>query len=131
MTTYTAENWQDYLNKINGHDVRDLCVYTPKIQDLNDRRQLNDYDRGVWYVLQQLIEDGSMAEYLAEQIFLVKYCDLEFGTIKDRERLCWWLVTQKYLTFDEADYMVDGLTLLEARHLINADPECGCSICED
>lgn len=132
MTIYTADNWQQYLNKINGHDIRDLCEYTPLIQRLNDRRQLNDYDRGVWYVLQQLVEADLMLSGVAETIYLEHYIDdPDTESIKDRERLCWFLVQRGYLTYDEADYMVDGLTLLEARHIISAAVECGCTICED
>lgn len=133
MTIYnTAKKWETYLAKINGTSTRDLCNYTPLVQDLNDRRQLNDYDRGVWYVLQQLVENDVTDSTTAEAIFINHYIDdPETDSIKDRERLCWFLVTRNLLTYDEADYMVDGLTLLEARHLITADIECGCSICED
>jgi hypothetical protein len=133
MTIYnTAEKWETYLAKINGTSTRDLCKYTPLVQDLNDSRQLNDYDRGVWYVLQQIVEAGITDWETAEDIFIDHYInDPETGSIKDRERLCWYLVTRNLLSYDEADYMVDGLTLLEARHLVISGIDCECSICED
>lgn len=130
MSTYTAADWAVDRETLLGHDLRKIVKYTPGVQEFENDRQLNDYDRAVWFVLQQLIEVGILEPMRAEDIYIDHYIDdPETESIKDRERLCWWLVQKGHLTYDEADYMVSGCTLLEARHYIEADIDCSCELC--
>jgi len=45
------------------------------------------------------------------------------------EAECWDMAADETLTYDEADYMAGGITLVEAKAYIAAS-ECNCEICD-
>lgn len=44
------------------------------------------------------------------------------------ENECWEMAANEILTYDEADYMAGGMSLVEARQAI-ATSECSCEMC--
>jgi hypothetical protein len=52
-----------------------------------------------------------------------------FDLTKFNEREVWHMAAQGILTYDEADHMADGSTLIEARAFIAAW-DCNCEICD-
>ena len=45
------------------------------------------------------------------------------------EQECWDMAADETLTYDQADYMADGITLMQANAYIAAS-ECNCEICD-
>jgi len=52
-----------------------------------------------------------------------------FDTTLFSEREVWHMAAQGSLTYDQADYMADGITLVDAKAYIAAS-DCTCEICD-